>query len=266
MASPAHPSSPEVLVYAHRRSMGAAAARNVQAIVEKTVKEKGTARVIFACAPSQDDMYAALIPLARATPAVWKAVEVFHMDDYLGLDETHPQSFRNYLRRHFLSQVEVAVFHPLRGEATDGTAEARRYAGLLEAAPIDLISLGVGENGHLAFNDPPVADFQDPVSVKIVELDAICRQQQVNDGCFPQLEDVPRHALSLTLPVFSRALNLSCVVPTRRKAEAVKAALLGPVTTECPATLMRSHPRAKLFLDTDSASLLPPGFISTVHP
>jgi len=261
MASPPYRSSPEVLVYADRRSMGEAAARNIQSIVEKAVGDRGKARVIFACAPSQDDLYVALVRLAKASPLIWRKVEAFHMDDYLGLDGMHPQSFRTYLRTHFLSQVKVAVFHPLQGEAPDGDAEAKRYDALLAEAPIDAIALGIGENGHLAFNDPPVADFDDPVGVKTVELDAICRGQQVNDGCFPRLEDVPRYALTVTLPVFAAALNLSCVVPTKRKAGAVRAALVGPIDTECPATLLRKHPRAKLFLDADAASLLPPGFL-----
>lgn len=235
--------------------MGTAAAQLVQTELARVVARQGGARIIMACAPSQNDYYAALVPLARAAPEIWRQVEVFHMDEYVGLTADHPQSFRRYLRTHFLDHVTVGAFHPLRGEATDPQAEARRYDAALAAEPIDIISLGIGENGHLAFNDPPVADFADPVRVKIIELDPICRQQQVNDGCFPTVDAVPRHALTITLPVFASAALLACIVPTARKAQAVRAALLDPVGPACPATLLRQHPRAHLFLDPAAAAL-----------
>lgn len=238
----------------HDHSPGSA--RLVQAEIARAVEHAGRARIIMACAPSQDDYYAALIPLAQTTPAVWRRVEVFHMDEYVGLTAKHPQSFRHYLQTHFLDHVEVAAFHPLRAEAKDIAAEARRYDATLAAAPIDVISLGIGENGHLAFNDPPVADFADPVRVKVVELDPVCRQQQVNDGCFPTVDAVPRHALTLTLPVFASAGLLACIVPTARKAPAVRATLLDPISSACPATLLRRHPRAHLFLDKAAAERL----------
>ena len=216
--------------------------------------------MIVGCAPSQDDLFAALVREARQTPEVWCHVELFHMDDYIGLTAAHPQSFRHYLRKHFLDHVAVGTVHLLGGEAPDPLAEARRYGALLQAAPIDVICLGFGENGHLAFNDPPVADFNDPVAVKIVEMDPVCRQQQVNDGCFPSIDAVPRHALTITLPVFAAAGLLCGVVPTHRKAAAVSAALTGPIGTACPATLLRRHPHALLFLDAAAASLLPPDY------
>ena len=211
----------------------------------------------MACAPSQDDFYAALIPLAREAADEWRKVEVFHMDEYAGLSGDAPQSFRHYLRAHFLDHVKVAAFHPIRGEAKDLEYEASCYAELLAAEPIDVISMGIGENGHIAFNDPPVADFADPLRVKLVELDPGCRQQQVNDGCFPSLAWVPRYALTLTLPVFAEAGMLACIVPAARKAQAVRDALLGPVGRDCPATLLRGHPSSYLFLDAHAASLLP---------
>lgn len=248
---------PALHVFPHRQAMGEAAARLVQTEIVRLVETKGRARIVMACAPSQDDYYAALIPLARATPDVWSRVEVFHMDDYLGLTANHPQSFRRYLQSRFLDHVEVAAFHPIRGEAADTAAEAARYQELLAEDPIDIISMGIGENGHIAFNDPPVADFDDPVLIKVVELDPVCRQQQVNDGCFPSLEDVPRHAFSLTLPVFAAAGLLCCIVPTQRKARAVRDTLHAPVGPACPATLLRTHPRAELFVDAAAASLLP---------
>ena len=237
--------------------MGQAAAHLVQKEIIRAVEAKGSARIIMACAPSQDDYYTALIPLAQATPEIWSKVHVFHMDDYIGLDGNHPQSFRNYLRTHFLNHVAVASFNPLQAEAPDSEAEARRYESLLKAAPIDVISMGIGENGHIAFNDPPVADFNDSSLGKIVELDPICRQQQVNDGCFPTVADVPTHALTLTLPVFANAGLLACIVPTTRKAQAVRDTLFSKIGPHCPATLLRQHPRSFLFLDPGAASLLP---------
>jgi glucosamine-6-phosphate deaminase len=251
------PSRPRTTIHADRATMGTAAAQLVQAELARVVARKGVARIVMACAPSQNDYYAALVPLARATPEIWSLVEVFHMDDYVGLTADHPQSFRHYLRTHFLDHVTVAAFHPLQGEAADVAAEAQRYATALSAEPIDVISLGIGENGHLAFNDPPVADFNDPLRVKVVELDPICRQQQVNDGCFPTVDAVPTHAFTMTLPVFATAGLLACIVPTARKALAVRATLLDPISPACPATLLRRHPRAHLFLDEGAASNLP---------
>lgn len=246
-----------VQLYPDRAAMGRAAAARAHAHVRDVVAARGRARVILSSAPSQDDFYAALADLAGAEPAVWAAATVYHMDEYAGLAPAHAQSFSRYLQEHFLQRVEVAAFHPIRGDAPDAEAEARRYAALLEAAPIDLIGLGIGENGHIAFNDPPVADFADPVAVKVVEMDRVCRQQQVNDGCFPTIEAVPRRAISITLPVFARAGMLSCHVPTTRKAAAVAATLTGPVGRECPATLLRQHPNAWLHLDPAAASQLP---------
>lgn len=252
-------SSPALHVFPERTAMGAAAAALVQAEVARLLQLQPYVRIIMACAPSQDDYYAALIPLARATPELWARVEVFHMDDYVGLNARHPQSFRHYLKTHFLDHVPVAAFNPIRGEANSAEAEIARYSALLSAAPIDIISMGIGENGHIAFNDPPVADFNDPHLIKVVELDPVCRQQQVNDGCFASLADVPRHAFSLTLPVFAAAGLLCCIVPTARKANAVRDTLHAPVGTACPATLLRNHPRAELFVDAAAASLLPSG-------
>lgn len=237
--------------------MGQAAAELVQAEVARLLKFQGYVRIIMACAPSQDDYYAALVRLARATPELWARVEVFHMDDYVGLNARHPQSFRHYLQTHFLDFVQVAAFNPIRGEANNPATEAARYSELLSAAPIDIISMGIGENGHIAFNDPPVADFNDSALIKVVELDPICRQQQVNDGCFSTLADVPSYAFSITLPVFAGANLLCCIVPTIRKARAVHDTLFGPIGTACPATLLRQHPRAELFIDTAAASLIP---------
>jgi len=241
----------------NRAAMGAAAARAVAATLRGVIAAQGFARVIFACAPSQNEFLAALIDPAVCGAAVdWSRVTAFHMDDYVGLSGDHPQSFRSYLREHLLSRVPMGKFYPLPAEEPDLAAVAKRYSGWLAEAPIDLICLGVGENGHIAFNDPGVADFDDPVLVKVAQLDDACRRQQVNDGCFPTFDDVPRQAFTLTVPVFRSARRLSIQVPGARKAAAVKAMLRGPVTPECPATILRSHPAARLYLDADSASLL----------
>jgi glucosamine-6-phosphate deaminase len=186
----------------------------------------------------------------------WSRVTVFHMDEYVGLDETHPASFRAYQKAHFLSRVAPAVFHGIRGEAPDLQAEIERYTALFNEKPIDLVCMGIGENGHIAFNDPPVADFNDSATIKLVELDAECRQQQVNDGCFATLDSVPKHALSLSCPALMSARAVVCTVPNERKAAAVAATLTGPISTACPASILRTHTNARLYLDAPAACLL----------
>ena len=238
----------EVHQHADRAALGVAAARGVAAAIAAL----GAARVVFACAPSQDEFLAALL----AQPVDWAKVTVFHMDEYADLPEGHPASFRSYLRGHLLMHIAPRAVHLIRAQA-DATGEAARYAALLAERPLDLVCLGIGENGHLAFNDPPVADFADPALVKLVALDDACRRQQVNDGCFSTLDAVPTHALTLTIPALLSAREIYCVVPGARKAQAVRAALLGPIATSCPASVLRTHPRAVLYLDDAAASLLP---------
>jgi glucosamine-6-phosphate deaminase len=243
-------------VHADRAALGRAAAFACAAYLRRVIAARGAARVIFACAPSQDEFLAALTdPALTGGPVDWPRVTAFHMDDYVGLAASAPESFRACLRTHLLDRVPVGCFHGLPAEAADSASACAHYAALLAAAPIDLICLGIGENGHLAFNDPTVANFDDEHLVKIVALDATCRQQQVNDGCFPTLAAVPHHALTLTLPVFRRARRLSVHVPGQRKARAVRATLHDAITTTCPATLLRLHPAATLYLDPASAAL-----------
>lgn len=249
------PGAPRLSIHADRPAMGRAAAEHVVALLESILATQGTARVIFACAPSQDQFLEALIRLSDSR-IDWSRVTAFHMDEYVGLTAAHPASFRSYLQKNLLAKVSVARFHPIAGEASDAAGECARYAALIEEAPIDLICLGIGENGHLAFNDPPVADFGDAVSAKVVELDSACREQQVHDGCFPRIEDVPRHAITLTLPVFLRARHLSVVVPGERKAEAVQRSVQGPITTECPGSLLQTREDVTLFVDQASAARL----------
>ena len=237
--------------------MGVAAARSAAAWLQGVIAAQGEARVIFACAPSQNEFLEALIDPALCGVAIdWSRVTAFHMDDYLGLSGDHPQSFRRYLHDHVLSRVKIGKFHPIVAESADVEAFRRDYTRLLSERPIDLICLGIGENGHIAFNDPPVADFEDPALIKVVELDDACRTQQVNDGCFPTFADVPAHALSLTIPVFRQARRLSVHVPGPRKARAAAATIDDEISTACPATILRTHPNATLYLDRDSASLV----------
>ncbi|HTB84572.1 MAG TPA: glucosamine-6-phosphate deaminase [Candidatus Sulfotelmatobacter sp.] len=244
----------QVKISSTRAEMGAIAAVAAAEILRSAIQRQGFARIIVASAPSQNELIAGL---AMAPGIDWSRVTVFHMDEYVGISESNPASFRNYQQRHLLNQVKPAVFVGIRGEMSDPEAECARYSVLLAEAPVDLVCMGVGENGHIAFNDPPVADFADPKRVKVVELDDVCRQQQVNDGCFPDFKSVPRQAITLTCSMLMSGRALVCVVPGSRKAAAVAAMLDGKISTACPASILRQHPSATLFLDTDSASKIP---------
>lgn len=238
-------------VYVDRAALGRAAGEAAAAKLRELIATKPVS-VIFAAAPSQNEF---LETLVAAKGIDWSRVTAFHMDEYVGLPGSAPQSFGRWLRDRIFDKVRPKAVHYLDGMAKDPAAECARYAALLKAAPPDLTCMGIGENGHLAFNDPPVADFQDPHAVKIVELDLASRKQQVNDGCFDALEAVPKTAMTLTIPTLLSAPWIYCMVPGPRKAPAVKRTLEGAVATECPATILRRHERAVLFLDKDSASL-----------
>lgn len=221
--------------------------------LQELLKEKDAVRIVVGSAPSQDEFFEWLTASPFCESVDWSRVTVFHMDEYVGLAADHPQSFRAYQSERFVSKVGLKAFHEVRAESASPEKECQRLSSLLEEAAIDLVCAGIGENGHLAFNDPAVADFQDPEWVKVVELDEACRQQQVNDGCFPRIEEVPRRAITLTLRVFANARKISCVVPAETKSRAVAATLYGTVDTRCPATLMRNHRDARMFLDQDSS-------------
>lgn len=251
---PLHYDRLKVSVHPDRIFLGQAAGLAAAQVLRDAITCRGSARLIVASAPSQDETLAVL---ARAEGVDWDKITVFHMDEYIGLPDSHPATFRAYQKTNLLTKVRPASFHGIRGEASDPDAECVRYAALLTEAPIDLVCMGIGENGHIAFNDPPVADFRDPLAVKVVELDDACRRQQVNDGCFPDLDSVPHRAISLTCPTLMSARHLVCSVPGERKAEAVRATLTGPVSTACPASILRTHDSATLYLDNDSASLIP---------
>jgi len=237
-----------------RDEMGRVAADDAADALRKLLSEKDEVNVIFAAAPSQNET---LAHLAEAEGIEWQRVNAFHMDEYIGLAKDAPQGFGNFLAAHFFDLVPLKTVNYLAPDANDPESTCKRYSALLREHPADLILMGIGENGHIAFNDPPVADFHDPKDVKIVELDPVCRNQQVNDGCFASIDLVPTHALSLTIPVFMRAGKLICSVPAPTKAEAVLHTLTNEKCDEsCPATSMRLHPDATLYLDPDSAALL----------
>lgn len=240
-----------VRVYGTRAGMGAAAARDVEAAIAEVIAAKGRCNVIFAAAPSQNEVLAAL----AASKIDWPRVHAFHMDEYVGLPADAPQGFANFLRAALFDKVPFGSVNCLDAGANP-ESEAARYAALLRANPADIVVMGIGENGHIAFNDPHVADFSDPAVVKVVELDETCRMQQVHDGCFPALGAVPKSALTLTVPTLFAAKRAFCVVPAATKAKAVRNALAGPVSEVCPASILRRHPRAVLYLDPDSAALI----------
>jgi len=217
------------------------------------IADRGEVAIVFAAAPSQNEFLATIRSL---NGIAWDKVIAFHMDEYIGLTADAPQGFGNFLREHLFESVKPGTVYYLDGQAPDPEEECKRYAALLEAHPVDIVCAGIGENGHLAFNDPPVADFADPVPVKVVQLDEACRMQQVHDGCFPDFDSVPTHALTMTIPALIAAQRIYTVVPGPTKAQAIKDTLTGSVGTHCPATALRQHPDSVLYIDRDSASLL----------
>lgn len=239
-----------VLLYPNKDELGASASDFVADVIQTAIQEKGYARVIFATGASQFEFLSNLI----ARPVSWSKVDAFHLDEYVGLPITHPASFRKYLNERLFDHVKPRKVHLLDGEAADLEEECQRYTQLLLEEPVDLACIGIGENGHIAFNDPPVADFNDPLWVKVVELDEACRKQQFGEGWFPSIDDVPAHALTLTVPAILRSTTISCVVPDERKAGAVRDALFGPVTETCPASALRKHSQCFVWLDHAAAS------------
>lgn len=245
-----------VRVFDSRSDMGAAAAEACVKEMQKLLAEKESIRMIFAAAPSQNEFLAALVKAGKDGRVDYSRVHAFHMDEYVGLAADAPQGFGNFLRDRLFGLLPFASVTYLNGNAADPAEECARYTALLKEAPIDIVCMGIGENGHIAFNDPHVADFNDPAAVKVVELDHTCRQQQVNDGCFAKLDDVPTHALTLTIPTLVAPKTVFCMVPAPTKAKAVQAAVEGPISETCPASILRRHDNASLWLDPDSAALL----------
>jgi glucosamine-6-phosphate deaminase len=243
----------QVVVHDDLTALARTASQQAAVAIVRAIEANGVAHVMFASGNSQ---LAFLDHLIERPDVEWPAVVGFHMDEYVGLPPTHPAGFQRYMRERIAARVPIGTFHYLDGSAGDATAEADRYARLLRDHPLDLCCLGVGENGHLAFNDPPVANFDDPLAVKVVELDEACRAQQVGEGHFPTIADVPTHAITVTVPALLRASRVLAIVPEARKSVPVRAAVEGPLTTACPASALRSHPDATLHLDRDSAALL----------
>ena len=233
--------------------MGEAAARDIKAKIAELLEESQEINMIFAAAPSQNDVLKALV---EDKSIEWNRVNAYHMDEYIGLDKNAPQGFGNFLKDHIFGLVPFKSVNYIDITATDPEAEAARYGKLLEENPTDIVIMGIGENGHIAFNDPPVADFKDKKTVKPVKLDEVCRQQQVNDGCFATINDVPTHAMTLTVPTLVKAPYLFCIVPAPTKAQAVYETLNGSIDEHCPASVLRTHESAKLYLDNESSKLL----------
>jgi len=241
-----------VHILASNEAVGRKAADDLAAIFSHMISKQGHAAIILASANSQ----LAFLRALRVKKGIeWDKVIVFHMDEYLEMSDQHPASFSRFIRQELVSLVHPGAFYPIIGNAPDLDSELNRYAGLLHRYPPDVCVLGIGENGHLAFNDPP-ADFETKQVVHVVNLDVRCRMQQVGEGHFATLEDVPKQAITLTVPALLSAIHVSAVVPEARKAEAVKAALEGPVVPECPASILRTQPHVTMYLDQESASLL----------
>jgi len=233
-------------IHADRSASGRAAGTAAAAAIRDSLAQKGTARVIFAAAPSQNET---LETLADAPGIRWQNVAAFHMDEYIGLDAGAPQRFSKFLDARLFEKLPFGAVNRIScAPGEDPREVCAAYARLLAAAPIDVVCLGIGENGHFAFNDPP-ADFNDPLRVKVVTLDEACRQQQVNDGCFPDLGAVPRQAVTLTVPALLSAGCLICTVPGPRKHGAVQRTLRGEISGDCPASVLRTHPNAAMFVD-----------------
>jgi glucosamine-6-phosphate deaminase len=240
-------------IHPNRKAAGEAAAQAVaQALRQSTSGGHGVA-VIFAAAASQIETLRTLTEMAGLP---WKQMLGFHMDEYVALPENHPASFREFLRLHLTQHVALKEFFGIDGNASDPELACREYAEKLRSAKPQLCLAGIGENGHLAFNDPPEADFSDPLDVKIVQLDGVTRQQQVAEGWFKSLEDVPKSAITLTVPALLRVQKLIASVPGSRKAEIIRRVVEEPISTNCPATILRTHPDATVYLDTESAANL----------
>jgi len=239
--------------YPTRSEMGAAGAAYAAELIRRTLSEKGEANLIFASSPSQMDVLSALL----REDVDWSRVNAFHMDEYIGVGVEHRASFANYLRENFFRHLRLGSVHYLNGEAGDIEEECRRYSRLLEEHPVDITFAGIGENGHMAFNDPYLADFFDPLTVKVNAcLDPVCRGQQVRDGWFSALEEVPASAMTLTLPALLRSPHLIVTAPGGTKREIIRRVLEGPICLEVPGTAARLHRDAVLYIDDASAALL----------
>lgn len=240
--------------------MGKRAATEAAAAVRAVIAEKGVCRVLFAAAPSMNEFFDSLCEES----VDWTKVIAFHMDEYLGLSAAAPQRFGHFLKERLFCRLPLREIHYIDGNAADAEAEIDRYSRLLADNPPDVTFMGIGENGHIAFNDPGVSKFDDGCLMKVVELDRRCRQQQVNDRCFDRIDQVPTHALTLTVPALFSSPRIFCVVPRATKSAAVKEAVTGEIRESMPASILRMHPCASLYVDRDSGSNLLAGRYSAV--
>ena len=242
-----------VNIYYETNEVGIVAAFFVANELNSAINLKGSANLILPAGASQ----VLFLTHLQQQKIDWDKITVFHLDEYKGMPETHPASFRKYLKEKILDEVRPGKVYCIKGDAPDVESELSRYENLLRKHPIDVACIGIGENGHIAFNDPPKADFNDPKLVKVVELDEICRKHQLGEGWFSSLQDVTKEALTLTIPAIMSSKTISCVVPDERKAQAVFNTLNLEITTACPATILRMHSHAILHLDLLSSGLLP---------
>lgn len=242
-----------VKIYSTREEMGKAAAAEAAVAIKALLAEKPEVNMIFAAAPSQNEFLAAI---AADKSIDFTRINAFHMDEYIGLDPKAPQGFGNFLRDRLFGAVPFKSVNYLNPAAKNPEEECARYSKLLSENPTDIVCMGIGENGHIAFNDPPVADFNDSKLVKVVELEMMCRNQQVNDGCFANIDEVPTHALTLTVPALVKAKCIFSIVPAATKAQAVHDTINNEISEKCPATILRKHDNATLFLEPASAKLI----------
>jgi glucosamine-6-phosphate deaminase len=242
-----------VQIYATRNEMGSVATNDAAETIRTLLSHQSEVNIIFAAAPSQNEFLEAL---CAEKDIDWQRINAFHMDEYINLPADAPQGFGNFLKERIFEKLPFRSVHYLDGNCPDPERECERYAALLQQHPIDIVLMGIGENGHIAFNDPHVAQFDDPQLVKVVDLDETCRMQQVNDGCFSALEKVPTHALTLTIPALMNGKYLFCMVPAKTKAWAVYHTINDPVSEAVPATRLRKHEQARLYADKDSVGML----------
>lgn len=242
-----------IKVFDSRDVMGRQAALDVSFRINSILKQQEMVNIVFAAAPSQNEF---LFYLKQQPGIDWRRVQAFHMDEYIGLNDDDKQRFGNYLKKRIFNEIPIESVHYINGNSRDPERECRRYATLLHKFPADIVCMGIGENAHLAFNDPPVADFKDPADVKIVTLEQSCRQQQVNDGCFSEISEVPQQAITLTIPTLMRSKFIFCMVPGERKAGAVFKTINDRIEERTPSTILRTHRQSVLYLDSDSSKNL----------
>lgn len=243
----------KIKIFDSRKSMGKAAAGEAAVKIKELLALKEEINIIFAAAPSQNEF---LEELTADKGIDWGRINAFHMDEYIGLGAAAPQGFGNFLRDRIFGKVSFKSVNYIDGNAPDIGKECERYSKLLKLYPADIVCMGIGENGHIAFVDPHVARFDDDKLIKVVDLDEKCRNQQVHDGCFDRIEMVPKSALTLTIPALMAPGYVFCMVPAKTKAEAVFNTVNGKITESCPASILRTHDNAILYLDTDSASMI----------